>query len=163
MITFACGVTADDRLSPPRREQVARWWVTHGAIAAVLSTYVIFHLGNHLTGLLGPAVHAHVMAAGRIVYRSGAAEPVLVALLVGQFVIGARLAWRWCQSTMYLHRSLPVASGAYVGDSRRCRLTLHRSHHYRGALGKTTLVRPCCAMPDGSGPLPGRRRVFTAT
>ena len=114
-VAFVCGVMADDRLTPSRREQVARWRVTHGAVAAVLSIYVIFHLGNHLTGLLGPAAHARVMEAGRIVYRSGAVEPVLVALLIGQVVIGVRLAWRWCQSTMDLHRSLQVASGAYIG------------------------------------------------
>ena len=59
-------------------------------MAALLAVFVLFHLGNHLTGLLGSAAHARVMEAGRTVYRSRWAEPVFIGFLL--FPV-AWLAW----------------------------------------------------------------------
>ena len=61
---------------------VGRWRVAHGLTAAILCLYVLFHLTNHLFGLVGPDAHATVMKIGRVVYRSGIGEPLLVAAML---------------------------------------------------------------------------------
>src|SRR5206468_2580220 len=61
---------------------VGGWRVVHGVTAAVLSLYVVFHLTNHLFGLIGPDAHAAVMKIGRVVYRSAVGEPLLVAAML---------------------------------------------------------------------------------
>jgi hypothetical protein len=93
---------------------VGRWRVVHGATAAVLSLYVLFHLTNHLFGLIGPDAHAAVMKIGRVVYRSGVGEPLLVAAMLFQVGTGLFLAWRWSAAPQDFHRTFQVASGAYL-------------------------------------------------
>jgi hypothetical protein len=63
---------------------VGRWRVVHGLTAAILSLYVLFHITNHLFGLVGQDAHAAVMKIGRVVYRSGLGEPLLVAAMLFQ-------------------------------------------------------------------------------
>src|SRR6516225_1885023 len=46
--------------------EVGRWRVVHGVTAAVLVLYVMFHITNHLFGLIGPDAHAAVMKLGRV-------------------------------------------------------------------------------------------------
>jgi hypothetical protein len=82
--------TAGKRASATR-PIVGRWRIVHGITAAVLCLYVAFHLANHLFGLIGPDAHAAVMKIGRIVYRSGVGEPLLVAAVL--FQIGTGLFW----------------------------------------------------------------------
>ena len=98
----------------PAARSVARWRVVHGVAAAAIAIYVLFHLANHLLGLLGPDVHAAVMKMGRQVYRSPLVEPVLVSLLLFQVASGARLAWRWSASPADGYRVLQIGSGAYL-------------------------------------------------
>src|SRR6185437_2377494 len=74
---------------------MGRWRVVHGATAAALCLYVLFHLTNHLFGLIGPDAHATVMKIGRIVYRSRVGEPLLVGAMLFQVGTGLYLAWRW--------------------------------------------------------------------
>jgi hypothetical protein len=93
---------------------VGRWRVVHGLTAAILCLYVLFHITNHLFGLLGPDVHAAVMKIGRMVYRSGVGEPLLVAAMLFQIGTGLYLAWRWSAAPQGLHRTFQVASGAYL-------------------------------------------------
>jgi hypothetical protein len=93
---------------------VAKWRVGHGVAAAVILVYVSFHLTNHLLGLLGPDVHAAVMKVGRQVYRSPVVEPVLVALLLFQVVVGIRLAWRWSSLPADAYRVFQIGSGVYL-------------------------------------------------
>ena len=93
---------------------VGRWRVVHGATAAVLSLYVLFHLTNHLFGLIGPDAHAAVMKIGRVVYRSRVGEPLLVAAMLFQVGTGLFLAWRWSAAPQGFHRTFQVASGAYL-------------------------------------------------
>jgi hypothetical protein len=95
-------------------EGVARWRVAHGISAAILLLYILFHITNHLFGLIGPAAHAAVMAIGRHVYRAPVIEPVLVALLLFQIVSGLRLAWNWSALRTDFYRTFQVASGAYL-------------------------------------------------
>src|SRR3954449_5534792 len=93
---------------------VGRWRVVHGITAAVLSLYVAFHLANHLFGLIGPDAHAAVMKIGRVVYRSGMGEPLLVAAKLFQIGTGLFLAWRWSAAAQDFQRTYQVASGAYL-------------------------------------------------
>lgn len=68
---------------------VGRWRVVHGITAAIQCLYVLFHITNHLFGLVGPDAHAAVMKIGRVVYRSGVGQPLLVAAML--FQIGSGL------------------------------------------------------------------------
>jgi len=93
---------------------VGRWRVAHGLTAAILCLYVLFHLTNHLFGLVGPDAHTTVMKIGRVVYRSGIGEPLLVAAMLFQIGTGLYLAWRWSAAAQGFHRTYQVASGAYL-------------------------------------------------
>jgi hypothetical protein len=90
------------------------WRVVHGVTAVVLSLYVVFHLTNHLFGLIGPDAHAAVMKIGRVAYRSAAGEPLLVAAMFFQIGTGFFLAWRWSAAAQDFQRTYQVASGAYL-------------------------------------------------
>jgi hypothetical protein len=91
-----------------------RWRFIHGLTAAILSLYVLFHIANHLFGLVGEDAHAAVMKIGRVVYRSGLGEPLLVAAMLFQIGTGLHLAWRWSAGPQGFHRTYQVASGAYL-------------------------------------------------
>lgn len=93
---------------------VGRLRVVHGLTAAILSLYVLFHIANHLFGLAGEDAHAAVMKIGRLVYRSGLGEPLLVAAMLFQVGSGLHLAWRWSATPEAFHRTYQVASGAYL-------------------------------------------------
>jgi hypothetical protein len=99
-------------VSPAR--SIARWRVVHGVAASVILVYVLFHLTNHLLGLLGPEVHAAVMKTGRLVYRSPVVEPLLVALMLFQVMVGVRLAWRWSSLPVDAFRVFQIGSGVYL-------------------------------------------------
>jgi hypothetical protein len=90
------------------------WRVVHGLTAAILSLYVLFHIANHLFGLIGEDAHAAIMKIGRVVYRSGLGEPLLVAAMLFQIGTGLRLAWRWSAAPQTFHRTYQVASGVYL-------------------------------------------------
>lgn len=93
---------------------LGRWRVAHGISALILVIFLLFHLTNHLTGLVGPDLHKAVMDAGRKVYRSPVIEPVLVAAFLFQVVTGLRLAWRWSAEKADAYRVFQVASGGYL-------------------------------------------------
>jgi hypothetical protein len=93
---------------------VGRWRVVHGLTAAILCLYVLFHITNHLFGLVGPDAHADVMKSGRVVYRSAIGQPLLVAAMLSQIGTGLYLAWRWSAAPQGFHRTYQVASGAYL-------------------------------------------------
>jgi hypothetical protein len=93
---------------------VGRWRVIHGVTAAVLVFYVLFHIANHLFGLVGPEAHAAVMKIGRMIYRSRIGEPLLVAAMLFQIGTGLFLAWRWSAASQPFHRTFQLASGAYL-------------------------------------------------
>jgi hypothetical protein len=93
---------------------VGGWRVVHGLTAAIISLYVLFHIANHLFGLVGQDAHAAVMKIGRVVYRSSLGEPLLVAAMLFQIGTGLYLAWRWSTAPQTFHRTYQVASGAYL-------------------------------------------------
>lgn len=98
----------------PAKPSIAKWRVAHGVAGALILGYVLFHLTNHLLGLLGPDVHAAVMKAGRLVYRSPVVEPILVALMLFQVAVGARLAWRRSSRPADAFRVFQIGSGVYL-------------------------------------------------
>jgi len=89
--------------------------VVHGLVAALVLAFVVFHLANHLAGLLGPQSHAAVMRAGRMLYRRPAVEATLVLLLLLQVALGAGLAWCWTARSVDGFRGVQVATGVYLG------------------------------------------------
>lgn len=88
--------------------------VLHGISGAVVALYVIFHIFNHLFGLISPEAHGAIMNIGRLVYRSAAVEPVLIAAMLFQITTGLRLAWVWSSSLVDRYRLLQVASGIFM-------------------------------------------------
>jgi hypothetical protein len=93
---------------------VRRWRVVHGITAAILCFYVLFHITNHLFGLVGPDAHAAVMKMGRVVYRSGVGQPLLVVAMFFQIGTGLYLARRWSAARHDLQRTFQIASGGYL-------------------------------------------------
>ena len=93
---------------------LSTWRVVHGITGAVILAYVLFHVGNHLFALEGPAAHTAVMNAGRQVYRAPLIEPILVTLLILQVLTGFRLAWRWSSLPADGRRVFQIASGFYL-------------------------------------------------
>lgn len=96
------------------RPGVGRWRVAHGVSAVILCLYVLFHLTNHLVGLVGPAEHGAFMEIGRTVYRAAFIEPVLVLVLLFQIASGLYLAWHWSAAKHDFFRTFQIASGAYL-------------------------------------------------
>jgi hypothetical protein len=99
---------------PSAPRPVSRLRVAHGVVAALVVSFVLFHLSNHLLGLVGPDLHASVMRLGRRVYRSSVVEPALVGLMLFQVISGARLAWRWSGTPVDAYRVFQIGSGTYL-------------------------------------------------
>lgn len=113
-VTLLAMCTGREEGAPRPRPNLGRWRVAHGISAVVLCLYVLFHLGNHLMGLIGPELHAQVMDLGRSVYRAGAIEPLLVLAFVFQAVSGLYLAWHWSASPQGGMRTFQIATGVYL-------------------------------------------------
>jgi hypothetical protein len=118
ILWLALGVgtaVASSRDRPPSPgAKTGRLRVAHGISALAILLFVAFHLTNHLFGLFGPAIHAQVMALGRVLYRSRLVEPVLVAILLFQVASGLKLAWRWSARPLDAAGVLQVGSGGYL-------------------------------------------------
>jgi hypothetical protein len=77
---------------------LANRWIrlTHRTSAAVLAAFLVAHFINHLTGLKSIAAHQSFMDAARLVYRSTALEPLLLAAVFIQIATGivqVRAGW----------------------------------------------------------------------
>jgi len=92
----------------------SRWRVAHGVSATLIVLFVVFHLTNHLTGLLSPEVHASIMKMGRAVYRIPIIEFALIGLLLFQAGSGVSLALRWSRTTGDAFRVFQIGSGIYL-------------------------------------------------
>lgn len=88
--------------------------VTHGVTGAIVAVYVLFHIFNHLFGLISPEAHGVVMDVGRKVYRAAAIEPLLVAAMLFQIATGLRLAWTWSEASVDRYRVFQIASGVFM-------------------------------------------------
>ncbi|MFM8819031.1 MAG: hypothetical protein ACKOD3_00580, partial [Phenylobacterium sp.] len=71
----------------------------HRILAVGLAVFILGHLATHLTAVMGPQAHIRALKASQGLYRNPVVEPVLIAALLAQIVIGARLlARRWGQA-----------------------------------------------------------------
>ena len=76
----------------------AKRWIriAHRVSAALLAIFLAVHLLNHVAGLWGVAAHIAFMEGARLVYRSPALEPLLLAAALVQIVSGVeqvRAGW----------------------------------------------------------------------
>ncbi|MCC7412626.1 MAG: hypothetical protein IT495_13485 [Gammaproteobacteria bacterium] len=83
-------------------------------IGAGIAAFVLFHVGNQLTGLAGSDTYDHLMKLGRVVYRSSLIEPLLVVLIFVQLASGLYLLWRDAAGPQDRLRTLQLASGCYL-------------------------------------------------
>lgn len=66
----------------------------HGACAALVGSFALLHLANHLAALAGVEAHIAVMRAARSVYRQPLVEALLLGAFAFQIVSGLRLVVR---------------------------------------------------------------------
>ena len=76
----------------------ARRWIriAHRVSAVLLAIFLAVHLLNHVAALWGIAAHIDFMEGARLVYRSPALEPMLLAAVLVQIVTGVeqvRAGW----------------------------------------------------------------------
>jgi hypothetical protein len=83
-------------------------------IGSLIAMFVLFHVGNQLTGLAGPDSYDQLMKLGRVVYRSSFIEPLLVTLIFVQLLSGLYLLWRDAAGPQDRLRTLQLASGCYL-------------------------------------------------
>ncbi len=112
-LTFLALRSTELNQSAPQRK-LGLWRVAHGISALILCVYVLFHLGNHLMGLVSTELHAEVMDIGRRVYRADLIEPILVLAFIFQVCTGLFLAWRWSASSHGWIGTFQIASGIYL-------------------------------------------------
>ncbi|BBP77703.1 hypothetical protein PHLH7_38070 [Pseudomonas sp. Ost2] len=99
---------------PVRAPASAKLRVAHGIAGSLATLYVLFHLFNHLFGLVSPESHATVMEIGRHVYRAPVIEPLLVLVMLFQIGSGLHLAWTWSYQGVDRYRMFQVASGLFL-------------------------------------------------
>lgn len=80
----------------------------HRGLAVALGLFIALHLGNHLAGLGGQDSHRAVQETLRTVYRHPVVEPLLLAAVAAQVVVGLILVTRRRRLT------LQTASGLYL-------------------------------------------------
>ena len=94
----------------------ARRWIriTHRVSAVLLAIFLAAHLLNHVAGLWGVAAHIAFMDGARLVYRSPALEPLLLAAVLVQTVTGVeQLRAGWGTRRGFWQRA-QAASGLYL-------------------------------------------------
>jgi hypothetical protein len=87
-----------------------------------IAAFLLFHVGNQLSGLSGAATYDDVMKLGRVVYRSALIEPVLLALIFLQLLSALYLLWRDSVGPQDRFRTLQIATGGPDGLLRAERL-----------------------------------------
>lgn len=88
--------------------------IAHRVSAVLLAVFLAVHLLNHVAGLWGVAAHLDFMDGARLVYRSPALEPVLLAAALVQIVTGvAQVRAGWGTRRGFWQRT-QAASGLYL-------------------------------------------------
>ncbi|WP_149086555.1 hypothetical protein [Pseudomonas prosekii] len=88
--------------------------VAHGVAGSIVAVFVLFHIFNHLFGLISPEAHAAVMDIGRTVYRAKIIEPLLVLVMLFQIFSGLRLVWTWSETSADRYRMFQIATGVFM-------------------------------------------------
>lgn len=86
----------------------------HGLFGLIIGAFLLAHLSNHLTALVGAETHIAVMRALRAVYRHPAFEAVLLAAVAGQIALGLTFLWRSRGKVHGWISRLQLLSGSYL-------------------------------------------------
>ena len=87
----------------------------HGVAAlAVLLTFVLAHLANHLLALWTPEFHGQVMKLLELFYRQKLIEPLLLLVMTLLVASGLTMAWRYTEAPQDGFRVLQTLTGAYL-------------------------------------------------
>lgn len=119
-VVIWCGLIILTLVERPRATEAAsvrpaKLAFAHGISAAVITTFAVFHLSNHLAGVFGGGAHLAVMRVLRLVYRQPAVEVVLGSCVLFQVVSGSVLLFRRMRrSRVDWVEVLQNASGAYL-------------------------------------------------
>jgi hypothetical protein len=94
----------------------AKRWIriTHRTSAAVLAAFLAVHLLNHVAGLWGVGTHIAFMEKARLVYRSPALEPLLLAAVLVQIVTGIEQVRAGWGTRRGFWQRLQAISGLYL-------------------------------------------------
>ncbi len=115
----------------------------HRVSAAVVATFVVIHVANHLAGVAGIAAHLAFMQVARTVYRQPAVEALLLACVGFQALSGLWLlivrrnerqgtvAWAQALSGAYLALFLIIHVGAVMAG--RFALSLDTNFYFAAA------------------------------
>jgi len=88
----------------------------HFSLAIFLLLFIISHLAVHFSALWGPEVHLMMLESVRPMYQNRIVEPILLTGLLGQVILGIKLALKsrsgeaadkWAK--------LQIVSGIYLG------------------------------------------------
>lgn len=117
----------------PARSDASRLAFAHGVSAAILTTYAVVHIANHLVGLWSGDAHIAVMAALRLVYRQPIVEAVLLGAVAFQMLSGLwLLAVKPVRALTWID-TLQRVSAAYMAVFFLSHLTAAlRARHLRG-------------------------------
>ena len=86
----------------------------HRSSAIVIAVFALFHITNHLAGLVGVATHIAFMEAARVVYRNLVVEIVLLLCVAFQVGSGLTLVLRGWRQRRGFVPWLQALSGAYL-------------------------------------------------
>lgn len=91
------------------------WRLAHRGLAVLIVVFLIQHFAIHLVALLGREQHMAALSAVQGIYRNAFVEPVLLAALALQIVIGLRLILaRWHQADKGFWGWAQISSGLYI-------------------------------------------------
>ncbi|WP_299457165.1 hypothetical protein [uncultured Microscilla sp.] len=86
----------------------------HYVSGITLSIFIGVHLLNHLTALVGAAVHIKVMQLLRQIYRQPVIEVFLLVIVAIQIASGIQLVWRKRKKNSTFYDKLQWYSGLYL-------------------------------------------------
>ncbi|HNP17131.1 MAG TPA: hypothetical protein PKL31_01750 [Fulvivirga sp.] len=79
-----------------------------------ITVFIVFHLFNHLYGLLGPTAHIEMMQNLRTVYRNVIAESILLLAVAAQVTTGIKLFIIKRKSATGFFDKLQIWTGLYL-------------------------------------------------
>jgi hypothetical protein len=87
----------------------------HGVAAfAVLVTFVLAHLANHVLAVWSPQLHGQAMKVLELFYRQRLVEPLLVFMMSLLIASGGSMAWRYTATAQDGFRTLQTLTGMYI-------------------------------------------------
>lgn len=90
------------------------WKRAHYLSGILLSAFIGFHLLNHSIAFVSEAAHIRMMNLGRLVYRNGVVESLLLLAVAVQVGSGVRLVLNKRKRVNSLFGSLQIWTGSYL-------------------------------------------------